>query len=196
MFAKPLTSIMKRLAEFRQAPQGVVAIEFAVVGLPFFMLLYGIMVIGFMMFCSSSLDYATQKAARQVMVGTAQSGTLSADQFRTTVVCPLLPATIFDCSKVVVNMTTVSVTPEPTAFVNFVKSDQSGLIIPPLDNTKTSYCTGAGGNYQVLEILYPLPLYMSLFASTQSVAQGQFIIMSTAAFKNENFSSSTTSTGC
>ncbi len=172
------------------------AVEFAIVALPFFLLITGILIVGFMMFCTSSLDFATQKAARQIMVGTTQSSNLSADQFRTTVLCPLLPSAMFDCTKVVVNLTTVPVSSEPTAYYNFVKPDSSGLIIPPLDNTKTSFCPGIGGGYQVLQVLYPMPIYLSQFAASANVVNNQFVLMSNATFKNEPFQGSSAAAGC
>ena len=176
-----------RLAAFASATQGAVAVEFGLIAMPFFLLLLGILFVGFMLFCSSSLDFATQKAARQIMVGTVQSGNLSASQFRTTVVCPLLPSPMFDCTKVVVNLTTIAASAEPTAYYDFVNPDNSGLIVPPLDNTKTSFCPGTGGGFQVLQVLYPLPVYLSLFSSSSHVVNNQFILVSSATFKNEPF---------
>lgn len=170
--------------------------EFAVVAMPFFLLLTGILVVGFMLFCASTLDYATQKAARQIMVGSVQSGGVSSAQFRSTVLCAYLPAPMFDCSKLVVNLQTVALTAEPTTYKNFVKPDYSGLTMPS-PSTQGSYCPGGGGDYEVMEVIYPMPLYLSVFQASSNVVQGQFVLMSTAAFKNEPFQGSSTSyPGC
>ena len=188
----PLAATVKR---FALARRGAVAIEFALVGIPFFMLILGIMTVGFVLFCSSTLDSATQRAARQIMVGSSQNSSLTAAQFRTNVLCPFLPTTMFDCTKVVVDLQTVTESKEPTDWYDFVKPNSSSLIAPPLDNSQASFCMGAGNAYQVLRVVYPLPSYLAAFASSPSVVQGQFIVQATAAFKNEPFQGGTSS-GC
>ena len=76
-------------------------------------------------------------------------------------------------------------------YYTYVNSNQSGLILPALDNTQTSYCPGNPKGYVYLQILYPVSLFLSLLSSS-SVAttyQGQqvYVIMSTATFLDEPF---------
>ncbi len=191
-FLLPVAATVER---FRSARRGAVAIEFALVGMPFFLLICSIMMVGFVLFCTSTLDYATQRAARQIMVGTSQTASLTAAQFRTNVVCSSLPPAMFDCTKVVVDLKTVTESKEPTDWYDFVKPNSSSLIAPPTDNSQASFCMGAGNTYQVLRVVYPLPTYLAVFTTSPSIVQGQFIVQSTAAFKNEPFQGGTSS-GC
>ena len=95
----------RRWLALRRDDRGASAIEFAAVGVPFFMTIIGILVMALMTFGASSLDYAVQKASRQIMVGQTQNSNLTASQFQQTILCPLLPAGLFDCSKLLVSLT-------------------------------------------------------------------------------------------
>ena len=197
MFERTHETCLNAVRRFGSARQGVVAIEIALLGLPFFLLIIGVVVVGFMMFCHSTLDYATQRASRQIMVGTPQSQSMSVGTFTTQVMCPFLPSPLFDCSKVVINLKVVPETWEPTAWYGYVNASQTGLTMPALSNAQNSFCLGAGNSYQLLEVLYPLPVYLSVFGTASTVVQNKFVIMSTAAFKNEPFQGAgATGSGC
>ena len=197
MFERTLQACLKTLRRFGSARQGVAAIEIGLLGLPFFMLIIGVIVVGFMMFCHSTLDYAAQRASRQIMIGTPQSQNMSVSTFTTQVVCPFLPSPLFDCTKVVINLKIVPETWEPTNWYTYVNADQTGLTLPPLSTVQNSFCLGAGNSYQLLEVLYPLPVYLSVFGTASNVVQNKLVIMATAAFKNEPFQGGAASaSGC
>jgi Flp pilus assembly protein TadG len=77
--------------------RGAAAIEFAVIALPLFMMLFGMIETGIMAFTSSVLEAATREAARQVRTGVVQGAADAASRFRTEF-CPHLPATMA-CSR-------------------------------------------------------------------------------------------------
>lgn len=185
--------IRSKLTAFRHASQGTTAVEFGMIALPFLTTIMFILFVSLTLFYRTTLDYATQKAARALMVGTPQTSGQTAIQFRTNTLCPYLTLVFFDCSKIVVNLVTVTETVEPTAYTNFVTPDLSAIIVPP---PSISYCPGVGSSYEVLEVLYPLPIYLSFFASAPNVVQGQFLLLSTATFRNEPFSGATALSGC
>ena len=181
-------------SRFLSASEATTAVEVGLLGLPFLSLIVGIVVIGFMAWSSSTLDFATQKAARQIMTGALQANGTTATQFRSTVLCGYLPSPLFDCSKIVVNLTTVTESSEPTGWYNLITTNQSGLIRPVMDNNLTSFCLGAGNSYQVLQVLYPFPIYFRLVATPAALAANQFVVMSTLVFKNEPFQNSSSGT--
>lgn len=166
---------------------GATAVEVGLLGLPFFTLLVGVLALGFMMWASSTLDFATQKAARQIMTGSLQSANTTATQFQTSTLCGYLPSSVFDCTKLVVNLKTVTESAEPTGWYNFVKTDKSALSPIPMNNSSTSFCLGAGSAYQVLEVAYPFPIFSKSLATASALLSNQIVVMSTAAFKNEPF---------
>ena len=177
------------MTTFGQDERGVTAIEFGMVGLPFILLITAIVVIGFLLFAQSSLDYATHKAARQIMVGNVQTSALTADQFRTQTLCPMLPAS-FSCGDVIVSLQTVPASP-PSSYYAYVNTNLTGLIVPPLSNAQTAFCPGGSSQYKLLEVMYTLPVYLSLLANSAQIVnyngKSAFLVMSTAAFKNEPF---------
>ena len=178
-------AVRRRVPGFGRDVRAVSAIEFALVGLPFFMLLIGIMVVALLTFSAASLDYAVQKAARAIMVGNAQSAGLDAARFQTELLCPNLPAGLFDCSKLLVSLTSFA-DPVTTDYYSYVKPDLSGLIVP----TQAAFCLGAASSYQVLEVTYPFPIYFAPFAGAPQVVNGKYMLMSSLTFKNEPFTTS------
>ena len=193
MLRQGMKRIRSKLTAFRHASQGATAVEFGMVALPFLTIILFILFVSLTLFYRTTLDYATQKAARALMVGTPQQAGQPATQFRTNTLCPYLTLVFFDCSKLVVNLVTVTETVEPTAYVSFVTPDLSAIIVPP---PSISYCPGVGSSYEVLEVVYPLPIYLSLFSTAPNVVQGQFLLMSTATFRNEPFTGATALPGC
>ncbi len=185
--------IRNKLTAFRHASQGATAVEFGMIAFPFLTIILFILFVSLTLFYRTTLDYATQKAARALMVGTPQKAGQTATQFRTDTLCPYLTVIIFDCSKIVINLVTVTETIEPTAYTHFVTPDLSAIIVPP---PSISYCPGVGSSYEVLEVVYPLPIYLSLFSTAPNVVQGQFLLMSTATFRNEPFAGTTALAGC
>ena len=193
MVCQGMQRIRSKLTAFRHASRGAAAVEFGMIALPFLTIIMFILFVSLTLFYRTTLDYATQKAARALMVGTPQTSGQTAAQFRTNTLCPNLTLIFFDCSKIVVNLVTVTETVEPTAYVAFVTPDLSAILIPP---PSINYCPGVGSSYEVLEVVYPLPIYLSFFSSAPNVVQGQFLLMSTATFRNEPFSGATALTGC
>ena len=73
------------LARFRRAQHGSVAVEFALLALPFFALLFAIIETTIIFFASVSLDTGVAEMARLVRTGQVQLEGLGEDEIRTTV---------------------------------------------------------------------------------------------------------------
>ena len=83
---KSLTSRLARsLRRFGRSNRGAAAVEFALVGPPFLLLLGVIIETGLMMFTEYTLQSAVNDSARLVRTGQAQTNPLSAAQFKTTI---------------------------------------------------------------------------------------------------------------
>ena len=171
---------------FLSARDGVVAIEVGLLATPFFMLLVGVFALGLSTWCHSTLDYATQKAARQIMTGALQSANTTSGQFKSNVICNYLPKAVFDCNKLIVNLAVVSEGDEPTGWYSYVNTQKTALNVPDASST-TSFCFGGGNTYQILQISYPFPIFSKYIASSSALQSGYSLMMSTAAFKNEPF---------
>jgi Flp pilus assembly protein TadG len=192
---------LARVKTFVRETRGATAVEFALIAPMLLLTVLFIMSIGYMIFMNQALDYATQKAARQIRTGQVQTAAITTQSaFATQVVCPLLPS-FFNCSNVIVNsqdMGTISSIPSdgvyPYEYNQFINTAQTGLTVPGLSNSSTTFCTGSGQTFVFLQILYPVPFFLS-FLSSSTIAttyngQKVYLIMSTATFLNEPFKAS------
>lgn len=186
------------LRAFGENLKGMAAVEFAMIATPAMLTLGAILAIGLHFFMVASLDHATLTAARAVITGAVSTAGLSAGQFKTQIVCPVLPS-IFDCSNVFVNLTVAAQGQSPSAYYSYVNANQSGLIPPPLDAAADSFCPGSGSQYIVLQIVYPQPFLFAFLASaTAAKFQGQSVsvLMSSATFRSEPYTGAATYQGC
>lgn len=183
---------------FARDRRGAAAVEFAFVIGPLFGLLFCICEIGFDWFSQAQIDHAAQSAARLIMTGNAQAMTsggqpLNAAQFRTTVLCPMLPG-YFNCANVIMNIQTFSSGVSPAGVYSLLNTAQTNLALPPLDNTQTTYCIGAGGANVLVQIVYPMPLLTNVFSKFPLTTYGGstvILLQSSAVMKNEPFPAGT-----
>jgi Flp pilus assembly protein TadG len=186
-----------KLISFREDCDGTAAVEFAMIGGLLTFLLMGVMQIGFYIYTAAALEYAVAQATRQVMTGSASAGSMTADQFRSGVLCPLLPVSM-SCARVITNINTVPEAASPGGFYQYVNSNASWIIPPAMDNTKTNFCTGAGGSVVYAQVYYAMPIYFPvLFKGVSGSWQGNsaYFVGAFAAFRNEPFQASSNG-GC
>lgn len=63
----------RRLRRYLKNREGTAAIEFAILAIPFFMLLFAILELAIVFFINSTLNYAVSEAGRQIRTGNFQS---------------------------------------------------------------------------------------------------------------------------
>jgi len=94
---KCFASQVDKAHAFLKADEGVTAIEFAVLALPFFAVIGAIMETSVMMLASQVLDSAVQDTSRLIITGQAQAASYDASVFRAKM-CDHLYG-MFDCAK-------------------------------------------------------------------------------------------------
>jgi Flp pilus assembly protein TadG len=147
------------LLRFLRARRGVAAIEFGMVSIPLLGLICAIVETAFVYFVHGQFDYAISKVQRSVMVNTfSTNATQSMASFRTTYVCPVLPA-YFNCSYVILNIQAYSST---TNFSTVGAAMSQAWYSSPTANVNL----GAPGNIVVLQAFYPMPVYLSILVAT------------------------------
>ena len=67
-------SASRFLSRFGRAERGATAVEFGLIGLPFFILVFGVMEVTMVFLVTTTLESATEVAARQIRTGEFQSG--------------------------------------------------------------------------------------------------------------------------
>ena len=191
-----MTRLGHLLSRFRRSTGGAAALEFALVGSMVLLIPLETLQDGLYFYDSASLDRATAKAVRQIMTGAVPNQNLTADQFRTTILCPLLPATI-SCASVITNVVAVSEGVGPSGgFYAFINAAQTGIVQPTMDNSKTAFCPGSSGSYVYVQVYYAMPTVSPIWRALSTTWNGSPVhfIRTSAAFKNEPFQSS--ATGC
>ena len=195
LLRQPLVRLAARARAFRRDMKGATAVELSLIALPLFTTILFLMSIGYMSYIKQGLDFAAQRAARQIRIGAVQQAKLTQTQFLTQIVCPALPLTV-TCASVIVNVNNVPYTAGAanySSYMSFVNASQTNLVIPALSNTNATFCPGQGGktpSYVYLQILYPFSMFLSTFStSAMTVVNGKkvFLLMATATFLNEPF---------
>jgi Flp pilus assembly protein TadG len=169
--------------------RGAAAVEFALISSMLICTILFIMTVGVILYMNQALDYATSKAARQVMTGSVQKSGTNQSDFRTQVLCPYLPAAM-SCNDVIVNVQS-SITAQPGWYSSFVRRDLRGLTIPTLANGSAQYDTGVQQSYVYMQVIYPITFLPSFLANVLGGAtyngSPAYLAMSTAAFRNEQY---------
>ena len=168
--------------DFARSASGAAALEFALVALPFFALLFATLEIGLFYFFSSQLQMAAELASRELLTGSLASGT-TVQQFIDNKLCQSggLLNGLLDCSKLRVEIGS----PDNWSAAD-ASNDYSGLNDDPaaLINPATA------GRISILRIGYPLPEFAGLIGASNTgvvVHNGQRVrmIMGIAAFRVE-----------
>jgi Flp pilus assembly protein TadG len=166
---------------FMRRQDGAVAVEFALILLPFLALMFGIMETALVFFADQTLETAVADSARLIMTGQAQTQSLNATTFKNAVCARIYG--LFDCQNgVYVNVQTYS-------------SFGGITYTPPLDtngNLVTSnfvYQPGGPGDIVVVRLYYQWPIYVSLMSLSQlsNMSNHNRLLVATAAFRNEPY---------
>lgn len=183
------SEIRSRLLRLAVCCRGSTAVEFALVSALLIPAILFIMLVGLILYSNQALDYATNKASRQIMIGAVQSTGMSQAAFQT-LVCSYLPAA-FTCSNVIVNVQTTTEAAQPGGYYPFVNANQTALLIPALSNASAQFTPGVQGNYVYVQVVYPITFIPALLAPYLGGATYQgasaYLAVSTAAFQNEQY---------
>jgi Flp pilus assembly protein TadG len=173
-----MSFIRKLTRKFVRERKGSAAIEFAILALPFFVVIFAIAEIAVMFFVDSGLDAALHKAVRQVRVGVAKTGGWDASKFKQ-VVCAELSYS-FDCSSklkvravVVTDMSAVVKASPITAGTLTVTED---------------FNLGDSSSYVLVQAFLPWkPTFKLYSVSSSQLSDGSYVLGSAELIKNEPF---------
>ena len=167
------TGTTRRFAE----DQSGTAVEFALVAMPFFLLLFTIFEIGLIFFKGEFLQSAVSDASRSIYTGQAQQSALSQEQFRQKVCAAA--SIMFDCGGIHVDVRTFNTLGAAAPF-----NPVSGGAV----NTATSYNPGTRMSIVVVTAFYQQTTWVTLFApGITGLGNGMRLLQGTAVFRNEPF---------
>jgi Flp pilus assembly protein TadG len=175
----------KLLTSFSGDQHGIAAIEFGFIALPFFAILIAIFQIGLLFFAQNELETAVEKAARQLLTGSAQKSAMTQAQFVQSV-CNNLPAFFPNCTTgaLMVDLQTA------TAFSSVVTApptltyDSKGNVTNPW-----VFNSGSAGSILVLRVMYQFPVILGpLSLNLGNLSNGNHLMMASSVFQVEPYS--------
>jgi len=173
-----LISLNAKLKSFVRDCSGIAALEFGLVALPFFTILFGTIEIGLLLLKISILEGATRDAARAVRTGAVQTSANPMGLFTQTLCAGLF--NLYDCSTFYVDVRT---------FSDFTTIT---LPVPVFDAngnpTNLAFQPGGAGTVETARVVHNHQFITPLIGSLMGVSGGNAItIMSTAVFKTEPY---------
>ena len=190
--------IRSSIARFCAARRGATAVEFAIIALPFFTLIFGIIELGMFYMVSTTLENATVYAARRIRTGEKnQTNGGTAANFRSAI-CNNLGWLQADCTaNLSVDVRTFNTfadaynVPDPIKTTT-TTSGGTTVTTTDMDPTKLGYCTGNPGNIVLVRAYYQWKLITPLMSQAmERLSGGKTLITATAAFVNEPFDQAT-----
>lgn len=171
---------MRRLKR-RRDRDGVAAVEFAMVAIPFFLMIFSILELGIVFILDSALETATMDTGRLVRTGQAQAQSFDKARFKTEL-CSRMMLFESDCA----NRATIDVRVIPQFAV---KDLEDPITKDALDPNKTTYDGGKAGDLVLVRVWYAHPLVTPfLNQSVSRIGTGKVLLTAATAFRNEPFS--------
>lgn len=170
---------------FHTDETGATAVEFSLVAVPFFALMFAIFETALVLFAQQLLEEATASAARLVRTGKAQANGLTATTFKTKI-CGIV-SILLDCSKMVVDIQKLSSFSTGAMNLTPPTNDQGNL-----DLTATpTFVPGKGSDIVLVRAFYQWPITVNQIVNINlnlvNKPGATHLLMATAAFRNEPF---------
>ena len=165
------------MRRFRRSRSGSAAVEFALVALPFFAILFSLVETGLVFIGDATMQNAVKQAAREVRTGQVAGEDFDLPAFRKSL-CSY--SVFFDCSKFKIDLKT------------YAKYSDIPLVAPvkngQLDGSGFGYTAGGANQIMALRVYYEWPIYTDVMAKAlSSLSNGNYLMAATVAFKTEPF---------
>jgi Flp pilus assembly protein TadG len=184
-------SLLRRLAApaiargraFARDERGVTVIEFAILGLPFFTVIFAILETAMMFFASQVLDSAVEDASRMIRTGQAQSAGYSISDFRT-LMCGYTFNLFGDCSTIKIKVEVIS---------SFSSANTNPTVQDCTETTcdwtlTETYASGSGRDVVQVSAFHRWPLLVVLpYFNLKNQPDNYRLISATRVFRNEPF---------
>ena len=174
------TGLKPKVLEALRDTRAATAIDFALLSIPLIGLILFTLQLAIVSFYDQQLQTGAEKAARQLMTGSAQDSNLSQSQFQSAVCANL---TQFTCSGLMVDVQSAGAFSQVSTSPLSPTYNGSGAV------TNTwNYSPGAAGDIVIMRVMYNWPIVGGPFAfGLANQSNGTFLMVATAVFKNEPY---------
>ena len=179
--SNPFGRVGRLLNRFRLARRGAAAVEFAMLAFPFFGLLCGIIEIGMIFVVATTLEDATNNAARQIRTGQTQASASPTQTNFIGIICGNLSWLGSNCS------TNLNVDVRTFSQFSSVAAPQpvvNGVFTP----SALTFNPGGPCDIVVVRSYYQWTLFTPMMnQALQTISGGKTLITSAATFRNEPY---------
>lgn len=172
--------LLKKLQSWGKDKEAVAAVEFALIAMPFFFLIFGLLEVCVLFIMSAILEHGISEAARTIRTGEMQENGFGQVAFKTAVCAELF--NLLDCdSKLRFDVKT---------FGSFGATTNSSVLDADgnLDDTNFTFSPGAANEIVVVRVFYEWDLITPvLSAPLANMSGNRRLLQSTVAFRNEPF---------
>lgn len=172
----------KAVRRMGRRKEGATALEFALIAPIFVLLIFATIETSVIYIAGSSLQVATDSVARLVRTGQAQTQNMSQQAFRTAL-CSKLTG-IIPCNN--------NLQIDVQSYTNYTTAGFGNPLTPQghLDPTLTHYSPGTACSVVLLRAFYVWPVITPVLTPfIQNMANNNHLLVATAAFRNEPFTS-------
>lgn len=182
----------KKLEAFAVDKRGIAAVEFALIAMPFFFLIFGLLEVCVIFIMSSILEHAASEASRQIRTGQIQTaGHADSDAAKTAFLADL-------CAELygLMSCTSGKLKLDVQTFTSF--GGTAGQTVPvdagtnDVDDSGFAFNTGAQNEIVVIRVFYEWDLIIPVMSAPLDNMGGtsRRLLQATVAFRNEPFGSS------
>ena len=177
-------SLRTRGARFAKATGGAAAVEFALMAIPFFLLLFGVIELALIFLLSTTLDNAAGEVGRRIRTGELQTqGGATVQSFKTAI-CDTLGWLKGDCeSNLYVDVRT---------YDSFQTAGAAGAPVKnnAFDPSAFQFQLGQPNSIVVVRAYYKWPFITPLVSKAMGqFSDGSTVLVSTVTFRNEPYAS-------
>lgn len=169
---------MRIFGKFIKNRKGSAAIEFALLAIPFIVVMFSIVEVAMMFFVNSALDSALHKTIRNIRTGTATAQAWDMSRFKMEL-CKNL-AYSFSCSNSVLVRAIKVSTVGNISYATPVTAGQLTVV--------ETFTLGASGDYVLVQVFLPWNPIVSFYKlSSSKLTDGTYVLGASAIFKNEPY---------
>jgi Flp pilus assembly protein TadG len=177
-FIRARRRLTRFAGRFSRADQGATAIEFAIVAIPFLLLVFAMIELGLVFMVSLLLENAIIDVGRTIRTGQVQTAGGNAASFKTAVCNKIGPIGSLSCST--------ALKLDVRTYDNYAASNTSASNTADLPSSM-QFTPGSPGSIVLIRAYYTWPLITPLLQTGLKTANGQRIIYAATAFTNEPY---------